>query len=270
MADPTWKESLTGVGIQEEAPVMSFPTLVWISGKPGMGGWRESGAFFISDDQGINVYGKDWKKTDYITPTGVAVPGFYNPTIVTTVIRVRRAWFVKIDGEDTRFAWDEYKRAKRFDSPRGKIQIVMAVDGLDGLVQLSVKGFLSAHAVERGGWGELARRYIYGPAVKVMKLPADTRLPSLCFKIKLGGGTGDKRYLTVGTGDKKSVITPIFLLEPTEPVTEKTIAPYVVTKLLREQYEQTYRDCDEWVNSWRVSGETAGDYGDPGPSGDLE
>jgi hypothetical protein len=169
---------------------------------------------------------------------------------------MRRAWFVynESTGENSRYPWSAYKLAEKSGSPRGKMQIIMNVSGLAGYVALTLRGNLSRHAVERGGWGERARKYLYDPASYVMhagKPGIVERLPSLCFRIGLAGErleTGKARYLTVGEGDKTSVITPIGLIDPTDTVND--FAPYVVPMALRKEHESIYAGAKGWADAW--------------------
>lgn len=256
-----WQAEMQGVSTPADVPMLSFPTLQWLSGLPGLAGtWREQGHFFIDAEQGVKT---DWEHKDLITKKGETVSGNAVSAILATVIRMRRAWFVynESTGENSRFPWNAYKQAENFGSPRGKMQIIMHVSGLAGYVALTLRGNLSRHAIERGGWGERARKYLYDPASYIMhagKPGIVERLPSLCFRVGLAGErleNGKARYLTVGEGDKTSVITPIALIDPTDTVTD--FAPYVVPMVLRKEHETMYASAKTWVDAWDTTRDDA-------------
>lgn len=252
-----WKNEISGVTTQVDAPIQGYPTLQWVNGAPGfVGSWRANGVFFIAEDTEVGVYGNNFRRQSLVTRKGEEVPGHIAERISITVIRARRAWFVSDDiGNIQRFPWHQYKLATQMGQPRGKIQIISAVDGLDSLVALSLKGHLSAHAVERGGWGERARRFLYDPAARVLHPGGRAeRLPSLCFRIELSGAVdanGNTIYMQVGNGNKQSTITPIALANPMNTVHEKDISAYIVPRVIRESYETAYSEADEWYNAWQ-------------------
>lgn len=280
--EAAWAKEIEGVTTPADTPIQSYPPLQFISGKPGYAGhWRANGVFFVSDEADIKVTGKDWRKEDFVTTKGAVVPGNVAQAITCSVLRMRRAWEVSDDvGNTLRFPWDSYDVAKRQSgkkNPRGKMQIIMAVDGLEKLVALTLRGHLSKHAVTRGQWGEKGRRFLYDPAARVLhgnKKGAVVRLPSLCFKIRLGVAN-PPHYLEVGTVEKNS-ITPITLLSPKELVTEMDIGQFVVPRVLRESYEQAYAEADPWFAAWQEMGavvppsEGADGFeeGDPGNNGE--
>lgn len=261
-----WRKEIEGVSTPADSPAQSFPTLQWLSGVPGMAGtWREHGHFFIDSEQAVKC---DWTVRELITKSGDTVSGFANRELVCSIIRSRRAWFVQSEGQTQRFPWDAYKAAAQIGNPRGKMQIIIAASGIAGYIALTLRGNMSKYAVERGGWGELARRYLYDPASKAFhgnKSGIIERLPSLCFSIGLAGGltdSGKVRYITVGDGDKTSIITPIELIDPKEIVTE--FSPYIVPKKIREEHESAFANAKEWSEAWNVKRETAepaSDYG---------
>jgi len=251
----TWRDEVAGVSTPADSGVQSYPTLQFLNGQQSMKGhWREFGMFFIPDAENV---GSSWNTTEFLTRNGDSVPGVARAEIEVSVIRLRRAWFVK-DSEKQirRIPWANYGAAKNIGKPRGKCQILMSVTGVNELVCLSLTGMQSAYAMQRDGWGGMARKRLYDPTARILhmgKKGGIERLPALQFRIHIGAeqSNGKPVYTPVGRDGDESAVTRIVLLAPIATVeSDADVARYIVPRVIRESYETAYSEADEWAHAW--------------------
>lgn len=253
--ETNWRDEVTGISTPADVGLRSYPTLQFINGQAGFkGNWRENGVFFIADNE--NVANK-WDKVEFVPRGGDSIPGAIAKDITCSVIRMRRAWFVRDgNGNNKRFPWGDFDNARLAGKPRGKCQIILAVDGLDTLVSLSLSGMQSAYALQNNGWGANARKFLYDPAARILnagKRGTIERLPSLQFRITIGAETNNGKpiYSQVGIGDAANSVTRIVLKSPITTVeSDADIARHIVSRVIRESYEIAYSEADEWVGAW--------------------
>ena len=264
MSEPnpaSWKNDLDGVATPADIGVQSYPTLQWLSGNAALRGtWRARGHFFISADQSVEC---NWGETDFVTKSGEVIHGYAKDEMVCSIIRMRRAWFCEgKDGRFHRFAWNDYDSAKAFGKASGKMQIIISAGGIDRPVALTLRGNLSKHAVERNGWGDKARRFLYDPVAREYAAGKSKveykRLPSLCFWISIGSPS-EPFYLTVGEGNATSQITPIELIDPADIVKPENMGNHIVSRTMRTMHEDIYSEASEWSKAWDKSFEAPAD-----------
>lgn len=260
---PEWRDEVAGLTTQADTGPKSYPCLQYLNGRREMlGSWRENGCFFLSAEQNVDC---KWEKAELITSDGNVIDGYKSEDIRCSVIRLRRAWFVKSDGANRRFPWSDYDAAKRLGKARGKVQIVMSVDGIAEMVALTLSGLQSSFATSPDGWGGNARKRLYDPTARILHIgyrgPVE-RLPALQFSIVIGPETvnGKPVYSKVGKGDDSNYVTRIILKGPLEAVSsDSDISRYIVPRVIRESYEIEHSDSEEWATSWDKASEESED-----------
>jgi len=266
-----------------------YPYIQWVNGQSALkpvGGVIYTGGWFMPGDQ-VDGEPDGWEAGELAHGNNTATAGFFARDIAVAVVRSRRAWFVSLGGNYQQFPWAKFDRAKALGSPRGKLQVLTLVKGLEafGAIVLTMKGSTSrAFSSSRRGRSVLDSfdAGVVKEADKLVPRRKDGTRPRFArraFWLTVGpdrDSAGVPVYETVGRGTDTSFVTlPVALGIPVEPTKEALGALFVGYNTL-PRVEELYTEGEAWAAAWDAfvqrepepgnGGEAAGEVDDEGES----
>lgn len=212
-------------GDSSKAPTKKNPA------DPGIS-WR--GGFFIEkdavrdpdDNQPVDLTEYGWLADSFISKeSGEEVEGYYAPMISVCHIEYRRSWTVGRGKEVRYFPWNANKQAKEAGTPRGLMQSIVLVKGLErfGPFCLSMRGHVQmAYKADHKDYlmtGVMSsfRRTVLQKAMDVNKEKAPKGVaaapaPYYGFWMSMEASTdskGEPKFFEVGASDKYRVVLPV-------------------------------------------------------------
>jgi len=195
-----------------------FPFAYWLNGDKKLkqlGGVPYTGGWFLPADQidhGLlnedGVPAKGWTAGQLDFQNGNSTDGFYAQNVSIAMLAWRRRWIVNnVNGG---FAWNKYDEAKAQGNPRGHIQVLGMIHGLEavGPMFLSAKGMVGKQIY--GADNSVFSGFISNVILEAAKLRGGKGKPPFrMFWMTIGPETDGKepKFTTVGSGNETSVIT---------------------------------------------------------------
>lgn len=254
------------IQVEDRAFGPAFPVAQWVNGSAKnkrQGGVAYTGGVFIAADQGIpaeKLKAAGFEPYSFLTNDGTEISGYAATEITIAILRFRRAWQVKADGQlAQRFGWDEYDAAQEAGDPRGISHLLVVIKGIDEQILLSFRGMTAKRMMgqgkERGVVPEFSR-LICGTAKRLAKAQhKDKNYPLCAFYLTLAPESDGKtpKFTEVGKGDKKNAVTnPVWKDRPTTEVDMAHLKSLFVGNANLAQYQDWHKDGDEWVDVWNT------------------
>lgn len=288
--DPTFGYDVDQSTVEEPQSFgPSFPIVQWHYGDPKMvkaGGMDWQGGWFFgvesngkkqqveSEEQkakraeiGAAMEAVGWEATTWIHDDGSSTEGFWKREIAVSAIALRKCWEVWENKKRYPFAWNDYKSAEDFASPRkpsSRLQVLVLVKGLEdvGPLTLTLKGS-GAMAFEgtykmNGALSQFGRTVIKAAneataaaAKKAGREP--TKWAARCFWLPVGADRlpdGKPKFTEVGKDDSTSnVVLPVALGLP-ESYEDVDLRRFYVGKELQDKTQELYVENEEWRLAW--------------------
>lgn len=252
--------------VEQEA--IGYPWLQWVHGNPQLkqlGGVPYTGGWFLPQDAaGLDDDAEieGWQRGTLTHADGNETDGWFTRDITVSMVRSRRAWHVRVNGQTTIFPWSEYDQAKAASqggSLTGRTQILAVIKGLDTPrpVVVTVHGSVGkAFSMSRSGDTVLTRftRCVITPANKlVAKSGRSGRYPYRAFWLTVGPARDDKGapvFETVGEGAESSKVTLPTALGLHDKMTGQEIGALFVGSELLAETTVMWREAEEWATAW--------------------
>lgn len=243
----------------------AYPIIQWVHGDVkmkslGIAAPQYTGSWFANGEAvpGEIMEAGGWTAGTLTHANGSETKGWFKRDITVALVRSRRAWMVT-DGERTDYyPWKNYDLAKAHGNPRGKMQVLVMVQGLEaiGSMVLTMRGSVSRAFTDMGRNGVLGafKSAVINPAnARAMKLGIKGKWPFRAYWMTVGPDRDDKglpRFSDAGTGEQKSKVTlPVALALPANGDEEAVRALYVGRDTL-ETLNTMYDDAEDWAATW--------------------
>lgn len=252
------------IQVEDRAFGPQFPVAQWVNGSAKnkrQGGVAYTGGIFISADQGIagdKLKAAGFEPYSFVTNDGTEIAGYAATEVTLAILRYRRCWQVKADGQlAQRFGWDEFDAAQEVGDPRGISHLLVVIQGIDEPILLSFRGMTARRMMgqgkDRGVVPEFSR-LICGSAKRIARAAHKEKNYPLCtFRLTLAPESDGKqpKFTEVGKGDKKNSVTfPVWKDRPTGEVDQALLGRLFVGNERLAQYQDWHKDGDEWVDAW--------------------
>lgn len=256
--------------VEAEDPGMgaTFPVIQWDNGDPAQkraGGIGYTGGWFISAEQGIQPPG--FEPYSFVTSEGQEIQGFSARNVTGTIIRYRRSWLSQPSekGLARRFPWGGFEAAKKsaYDGkPRGRAQILFAIDGMDEPVVLTLSGMAAAAMLSQGkdrGVIPNFKQVVANQATMIArKAGKKITFPLCAFRVTIGPKMledGSPFFRKVGQGDKTTMVAqPTWIGAVTSVDQQAITSTYFIG---RERFEkvtqQIWKESAEWAEAWSAA-----------------
>jgi hypothetical protein len=238
-----------------------YPYLQWASGNrllkavggvPYTGGWALPSANIDAEQ----IPG--WTRGELTHGNG-STDVWFCQNVTVAMIRSRKAW-VTNDGQTNQFwAWNQYNAAKAAGKPRGKLQILAYVKGLEahGVFMLTLRGSF-ARAVTETIIPALAK-YVLGPANQVnAKRGVKSKFPSRAFWVTIGPQReldGGPHFVEVGVKPNSSLVVLPMAIGLSDKLTMADIGKLFVGKELLATGTLDYTEAEQWATALEAAGE---------------
>jgi hypothetical protein len=243
--------------IEQSGP--AYPFIQWVNGKrnqqraggvPFSGGWFAKGDQFDGDLPG-------WTKDALVFDSGDSTDGFFIRDLTVAVIRSRRCWQVKVGERAQVFPWDQYDLAKEAGKPSGKLQVLVAVKGLEDInpVVLTMKGSTSkAFAPSKTGQSVISTfdQKVMNVANTAIK-KTGRRLARYAFWLTVGpdrDGNGNPIFTQAGSGSASSPVTLPVALGLKAKMSLDDIAPFYVGTENIQLFQEFYAEAEQWARAF--------------------
>jgi hypothetical protein len=242
-----------------EQEQVSYPYIQWVNGDkrlkaaggvPYTGGWALPAANIALDA----VPG--WTRGELAHDNG-STDVWFRRDLTVSVVRTRKAWTV-YDGQATRmFAWNQYDAAKAAGKPRGKLQILCYVKGLEehGPHMLTLRGSF-ARAFSDNVGAALAK-YVLGPVNKEnQRRGVKAKFPMRAFWLSVGpdrDATGEPRFTEVGVRPNSSLVVLPVALGLSDKLTMQDIGKLFVGKDVLTVGTVAFMEAEQWATALEQS-----------------
>jgi hypothetical protein len=243
---------------------VGYPYIQWVNGNrqlkamggvPYTGGW----ALPVANIDAEQLPG--WERGE-LTHGETSTDVWFRRDITVSVIRSRKAWAV-YDGQTTRmYPWNQYDAAKVAGKPRGKLQVLCYVKGLEeqGPHMLTLRGSF-ARAFTDNVVASFSK-YVIGAANKEnARRGVKAKFPYRAFWLTVGpdrDSTGDPRFTEVGTKPANSLVVLPVSLGIDAKMTMADIGKLFVGKELLAVATVTYTEAESWANALEQAQPIAG------------
>ncbi len=254
------------VVIEDKVFGPSYPTLQWVNGKatakPKKGGEADidyTGGWFLSAEHGIVLPGSH--PFTLITRDGEEVEGHAVRDLTFTPISYRRCFEVTPQGAkfSTRYAVSEYDEAKDGGAAKGKMHLLVQVEGLEDLLVVSATGFVSSRftaqtAKNRGIIPSYGQAICNRASQLAKKQGKNIQYPMCAFKLTVGPEhetDGTPKFTEVGANDKSFITYPVWIDEPNPALVDDAYLKRLYVGNGRfAKLQQSFTEATEWREAW--------------------
>lgn len=236
-----------------------YPWIQWVNGDKKLkaaGGALYTGGWFCPADNMFESEPEGWTRGTLTHDNGDETEGWFAQRLTLIPIRSRRCWRVQdAAGVSQFFSWDRYDEAKAVGSPRGKLQVLCLVKGLgDEPMVLTLSG-MAGKAFAPGGREasvmNVMRHCIIDPInASLRKAKSKAKMTWRCFWLQAGAPEGEPVFVTVGTGQNTSIVTPPQAIGLRPKMTMQEIYPFYIGREKLDLVNQLYADAEQWANAW--------------------
>jgi len=233
-----------------------YPWVQWCNGQKALkaaGGVVYTGGWFLGEMQAGGTAPAAWTAGTLTHRDGAETAGYFCRDITVAVVRMRRAWIVNGD----RYPWDQYDAAVRLGSPKGKLQVLVQVQGWEHLVVLTLSGTVcAAFQGTRKAEGVLTRfnRVVVAEANALnTKRGVKARFPYRAFWLTVGPQRDEKGtpvYSEVGKPPNTSFVTLPAALGLPDKVQPGDLAKLFVGADVLTRLSAAYTDAETWAHAW--------------------
>jgi hypothetical protein len=254
--DAMWLDTASEVPQETvDTEQQGYPYIQWVSGDrklkaaggvPYTGGW----ALPCANIDAETLPG--WDKGELTHGNG-STDVWFAKTITVSMIRSRKAWVVNDGQTNQYFPWNQYDAAKATGKPRGKLQVLAMVKGLEayGLFMLTLRGSF-ARAVTEAILPALAK-YVLGPANAVnAKRGVKSKFPYRAFWLTIGPqhlADGAPFFTEVGKAPSASQVVLPVAVGLGDKLTMQDIGKLFVGKDLLAASTVAYQDAEQWATA---------------------
>ena len=173
--------------------------------------------------------------------------------ITVSMVRSRKAWMVNDGQTNQYFAWNQYDAAKAAGKPRGKLQILAYVKGLEshGPFMLTLRGSF-ARAITEAILPAFTK-YVLGPANAVnAKRGVKSKFPYRAFWLTIGPmheADGAPHFTEVGQKPNSSLVVLPVPVGLHDELTTADLGAMFVGKDLLTVTTLTYQEAEGWATA---------------------
>jgi len=238
-----------------ETEQVGYPYVQWVNGDkrlkaaggvPYTGGW----ALPVANIDAEALPG--WTRGELTHDNGTT-DVWFKRDISVAVIRTRKAWAV-FDGQATRlFPWNQYDEAKAAGKPRGKLQVLCYIKGLEeqGPHMLTLRGSFARAFTE--GVGASFAKYVIAPVNKEnARRGVKAKFPMRAFWLTVGPDrdtNGEPRFTEVGSKPNSSLVVLPVALGLSDKLTMQDIGKLFVGKDVLTVATLAYMEAEQWATA---------------------
>ncbi len=265
--EPSWLDTANDIDQSTiEVDQKSYPFIQWVNGDrklraaggvPYTGGWAMQCTHMDVETL------PGWTRGELEHGAGTT-ECWFKRDLTVALIRSRKAWTVTArDGTTQLFAWDQYDAARTLGQPRGKLQVLAFVQGLDpvlhGPFMLTLKGSY-ARAITDTLIPLLNKQVIGVANAANAKRGVKARFPYRAFWVTIGPDrevSGEPRFTTVGKApNTQQVVLPV-ALGLADKLTMQDVARLFVGAELLRMATAVFEEAETWATALTKAPEPA-------------
>ena len=184
-ADIKWLAQLGANEIRTdtiEQETESYPYIQWVNGDAklkqlGATAVAYTGGWFTPAEQMPLETLPGWTQGS-LTHNDGETEGWFKRELRIAMMHWRRCWQTGLGREARNYAWNDYDTAKAEGHPRGRLQLLGIVEGLEdaGPIMLTMKGFTAMAFTDREGILDAHRQHVLRAAAAMSSKASKKRL----------------------------------------------------------------------------------------------